>query len=75
MGRAKKNGARQFRVTGTFTGNTTGDTSSTSSMASGILNTYDLQIRNDVYNWVAVTASGNYQRSQHTTTQVTASRW
>ncbi len=104
VARAEKDGARQYRVSGTITETATGDTSSTSNMASGmliekktsqvnaskslkfsgiglmVLNkdnpdlcAYDLQISNDVYNWVSVTASGNYQRGQHHTTQLTAS--
>ncbi len=104
VARAEKDGARQYRVSGTITETTTGDTSSTSNRASGMLIekktgqvnasksltfsgiglmtvnkvspdlcTYDLQISSDAYTWVAVTASGNYHRSQHNTTQVTAS--
>ena len=104
VAQAEKDGARQYRVSGTITETTSGDTSTSSNMASGMLVEkktmrvnagksltfsgiglmtlnkdnpdlcqYDLQISNDGYNWVAVTASGNYQRSEHRTTRLTAS--
>ncbi len=103
VAQAEKDGARQYRVSGTLTETTSGDTSTISKSASGMLVetktarinanksltfsgialmsfskdpdlcAYDLQITGDPYGWVSATATGNYQRTQRTTTQLVAS--